>query len=341
MSTSFMSTSSPLGPPAGAAATTTATPAAAAAGSDRDAYRAVLLALARADRRIWCLDTDMGGLESGFETELPGQYLDLGIAEANMMTVAAALARTGAVPFVNTMAAFASSRAYEQVKIDIAYHALPVRIVATHAGFAPAHLGPTHHAQQDLAAMRALPNLTVMTPADPAETARMVQAAAYLPGPVYIRIGSRPICPVYEPEEGHEFTVGRAVRLREGKDVTLVAAGTYPLVFALEAADVLATYGIECAVLDMHTIKPLDTAALVHAARHTRGIVTVEDHSVLGGLGGAVAEAVAERAPTRVLRIGIKDAFCDRPGTHREQLEMYGVSTRHVVAAARAIARGV
>jgi len=233
------------------------------------------------------------------------------------------------------MAAFASARALEQVKVDVAYHDLPVRIIGTHAGFAAAHLGPTHHAQQDLAAMRALPNMTVMTPADPAETVRMVQAAAYLPGPVYIRMGYRPIGAVYRHH--HEFTVGRAVPLRPGTDVTIVAAGGYPLLFALQAADDLAAAGIDAAVLNMHTIKPLDVAALVAAAEETRGIVTVEDHSVLGGLGGAVAEALAEHRPTRVCRVGIRDAFCPLPGTHRDQLEAAGVSPDRIVAAAHTV----
>ncbi|MFI9720161.1 transketolase family protein [Streptomyces sp. NPDC052396] len=306
--------------------------------SDRAAYRATLVELARADRRIWCLDSDMGGLEKQFQAELPDQYLDLGIAEANLMSVGAALASTGLLPFVNTMAAFASARALEQVKIDIAYHALPVRIVGTHSGFSAAHLGPTHHAQQDLAVMRSLPHMTVLTPADPAETVRMVNAAAQLPGPVYIRLGRGPTDPVYPGPAG--FTVGKAVTLRTGGDVTLVAAGSHPVLFALEAARRLAAEGIEATVLNMHTIKPLDVPALVHAAEHTAGLVTVEDHSVLGGLGGAVGEALAEHRPARVLRVGMADAFCARPGDHRTQLKAAGVSPEHVIAAARAVLTG-
>lgn len=304
--------------------------------SDRAAYRDTLLELARADRRIWCVDSDTGGLEKQFETELPDQYVDLGIAEANLMSVSAALASTGLLPFVNTMAAFASSRALEQVKVDIAYHRLPVRIVGTHSGFSAAHLGPTHHAQQDLAAMRALPGMTVLTPADAGEAARMVRATAYLPGPVYIRLGRSETDPVYA-EDDVEFTIGRAIELRAGADVTIVAAGSYPVLFALEAAERLANTGVDAAVLNMHTVKPLDVNALVRAAETTRGIVTVEDHSALGGLGGAVAEAVATHHPTRVLRVGTTDGFCARPGTHREQLHTGGVSADHVVAAASSL----
>jgi transketolase len=303
--------------------------------SDRAAYRSTLLELARADRDIWCLDSDTGGLEKEFEAELPGQYVDLGIAEANLMSVAAGLTSNGIIPFANTMAAFASARALDQVRLDIAYHALPVRIAATHSGLSAGHLGPTHHCQQDLAVMRALPNMTVMTPADAAETACMVRAAAYLPGPVYIRLGRNATDPVYA--EPVEFTVGRAVRLRAGSDVTIIAAGAYPVLFALEAAERLAERGVDSSVLNMHTVKPLDLEAVVLAATTTGGIVTVEDHSVLGGLGGAVAETVAEHAPARVVRVGIADAFSGRPGGHREQLVTAGVSPDHIVEAAQAV----
>ena len=306
------------------------------AASDRAAYRSTLLELARADRDIWCLDSDMGGLEKEFQAELPDQYVDLGIAEANLVSVAAGLAGNGIIPFVNSMAAFAAARALDQVRLDVAYHALPVRIVATHSGLSAGHLGPTHHCQLDLAVMRALPNMTVMTPADAGEAARMVKAVAYLPGPVYIRLGRDATDPVYA--DPVEFTVGRAVTLRGGSDVTIVAAGTYPVLFALEAAERLARRGIEASVLNMHTLKPLDSEAVGLAAASTGGIVTVEDHSVLGGLGGAVAEVVAADRPTRVARIGIADAWSGRPGTHREQLIAAGVSPARIVAAAEAVA---
>lgn len=297
--------------------------------SDRDTYRKTLLELARRDARVYCLDSDMGGLETSFQDHLPQQYVDLGIAEANLMTVAAALAKMGKIPFVNTMAAFASSRAYEQVKIDIAYNNLPVRIVATHGGLAAAYLGPTHHAQQDFATMRALPNMTVMAPADAVETVKMVEAAACLPGPVYIRLGRNRTDLVYHAD--YEFAVGRAVELRSGGDVTIVAAGAYPVLAALGAHDQLAALGIAARVLNVHTLKPLDEEALVRAARETHGIVTVEDHSVLGGLGGAVAEVLAERAPAWLRRVGIADVFCDRVGDHRQLVESYGINPAHLV----------
>lgn len=304
-----------------------------AAVTDRAAYRATLLDLARADGRIWCLDSDMGGLEKQFQAELPDQYVDVGIAEANLMSFAAALASSGVLPFANTMAAFASARALEQVKLDIAYHNLPVRIVATHSGFSAAHYGPTHHATQDLAVMRSMPNMTVLAPADAAETARLVEAAAYLPGPVYIRLGRDAADPIHDGEP----VIGRAVQLRAGGDVTIAAAGSVPVRAALDAAQMLAGQGIHARVLNLHTIKPLDVPALVAAAAETAGVVTVEDHSVFGGLGGAVAEALAEHHPTRVRRVGIADVFCQRPGTHAEQLAAAGVSPAHVVSAALAV----
>lgn len=295
----------------------------------REVYRRTLQALASRDPRLFCLDTDMGGLEDGFGAALPAQYLDLGIAEANAMSVAAALAAAGKIPFVNTMATFAATRACEQVKIDIAYNNLPVKIVASHAGLAAGHLGPTHHALEDLAIMRALPNMTVIVPADAAETAKAVEAAVSLPGPVYIRLGRKPTALVYHAD--YEFEVGRAVVLRPGADVTIVAAGPLPVLAALEAHARLSERRVSARVLNLHTLKPLDVGSLVAAARETQGLVTVEEHSIIGGVGGAVAEAVSQYAPARVLRIGIPDTFCDVVGNQVELLEAYGVDSDRVV----------
>lgn len=302
------------------------------AGATREVYRRTLLELAQHDPHIYCLDSDMGGLETSFGAHLPQQYVDVGIAEANLMTIAAAMARLGKRPFVNTMAAFASARAYEQVKIDIAYNNLPVCIVATHGGLSAAHLGPTHHAQQDIAAMRALPNMVVMTPADGVETAKMVAAAANYLGPVYIRMGRRPTELVYQDD--YAFTIGRAVEMRPGHDVTIIAAGEYPVLAALEAHAGLSRCGISARVLNMHTLKPLDHAAVLAAATETRGIITVEDHSIIGGLGGAVAELLSEVHPTVVRRIGIADVFCDQVGEHQQLLELYGVTPVHIIEVA-------
>lgn len=306
---------------------------AAPAGDMREASRQALLKLAQQDPRIYCLDSDMGGLEDGFGAALPGQYIQVGIAEANLMSMAAAMASVGKIPFVNTMAGFASARACEQVKIDIAYNRLPVKILASHAGVAAGHLGPTHHALEDLAVMRAFPNMTVIVPADAAEIARAVEAAVHIPGPVYIRLGRKPTPPVYDGE--HAFEAGRAVELRPGRDVTIVACGPYPILAALEAHDRLAETGVSARVLNAHTLKPFDTAAIVDDAARVRGFVTVEEHNIIGGLGSAVAEVVAEHAPCRLRRIGIPDVFCDHVGGQKELLTTYGVTADRIVEAAQ------
>lgn len=328
-----MTTVSPVDVGAGAAAEAPAPPwAERYAGSALESYRRELLAMALEDERIYCLDGDMGGLEESFGAELPERYLHLGIAEANMLTVAAALASVGKVPFVNSMAGFISARACEQVKLDVAYPNLPVKMAASHSGVSAGHLGPTHHSLEDLAIMRALPNLTVMVPADAAETALAVRAAVELPGPVYLRLGRKPTPLVYDAP--YDFTPGRAVTLFPGGDVTLAAAGPLPVLAAREARQRLAEEGIEARLLNLHTVKPLDVEAVVAAARETRGLVTVEEHNVIGGLGGAVAEAVAEHAPAPVRRIGFPDVFCEQVGGPQELLRTYGVTVEEIVGAA-------
>jgi transketolase len=301
-------------------------------GATRDDYRRTLLELAREDPRINCLDSDMGGLEETFQSELPAQYVNLGIAEANMMTVAAGLASAGRIVFVNTMASFATLRAGEQLKLDVAGNDLPVKLVVTHAGAAAGHFGPSHFAMEDVAVVRALPNMTVICPADVVETIHAVRAAAALPGPVYVRLGRSETGLVYE--EPYDFQVGRAVTLRAGRDVAIVVSGAYPALMALEAHAALVAEGIGARVINVHTIKPIDREALLSAASETSGIVTVEDHCSTGGLGGAVAEVVSEACPCRVIRVGMPDRVVDRIGSQRELLERGGVSPARIRAAA-------
>jgi transketolase len=309
------------------------------AGSCRDVYRRTLTALAEGDPRIWCCDSDMGGFEEGFAKRCPGQYVDLGIAEANMISVAAALAASGKIPFANTMASFAALRAGEQVKIDVAYNNLPVHIVASHSGLSGGHYGPTHHALEDLAVMRSMPNMTVMVPSDAAMTAQAVRAAAGLPGPSYIRLG-RAATPLIHPP-GTRFTPGRAAVLRDGGDVTLVACGAHPVLVALGAHEQLAKLGVLARVLDMATLKPLDVAAIVDAAAETCGVVTVEEHSIVGGLGSAVAEVIAEHGSGPMRRIGVPDQFCAYVGSHEELLVHCGITQQAVVRAAMTLCRAV
>jgi transketolase len=303
----------------------------------RDAYRRTLVELARLDPRIFCVDSDMGGLETLFGETLPDQYVNVGIAEANLLGVSAGLAHSGLLPYANTIASFAATRACEQLKVDIAGNNLPVRTVVTHAGASAGHYGPTHHALEDIAIVRTLPHMTVVVPCDAAEAEAAVRATVDLPGPLYLRLG-RGATPLVNSGP-YVFRLGEARLLREGGDVTLVATGPYPVVMALEAAELLAQEGCSARVLNMHTVKPLDTAALGRAARQTRGIVTVEDHVRIGGLGAAVCEAVAEDHPCPVRRIGLPDGYLDHVADERELLEHAGVHPERVAAAALRLAR--
>lgn len=308
------------------------------AAAARDVYRETLQELAAADRRIFCVDSDMGGLETGFAAALPDQYLNVGIAEANLITVSAGMAAAGLIPYANTISSFAACRACEQLKVDVAGNNLPVRVVVTHAGLSAGHYGPTHHALEDLAIVRTLPNLTVVVPSDAAETRLATLATVDLPGPLFLRLGRTPT-PLLHPEP-YDFRLGEAAELRSGDDVAIVATGPYPVSMALEAHHRLAADGVRARVLNLHTVKPIDRAAIVRAATGTAGIVTVEDHVLAGGVGAAVCEVVCEEAPVPVRRVGVPDGFFDLVGDERELLAAAGVSTDAIVAAARGILAG-
>ncbi|MFY1636532.1 transketolase family protein [Solwaraspora sp. WMMB335] len=296
----------------------------------RDAYRESLLPLLARHPELICLDSDTGLFGTEFAACAGEQYLNLGIAEHNLMGMAAGLAASGRVPFVNTMAAFATSRALEFIKIDIAYNRLPVRIMATHGGLAAGHLGPTHQALEDLAVLRVLPGMTVVVPADAAATEAFVAQSVGLDGPLYVRLGRKATPPL---PAAAAPVIGRAQTLRHGGDVVLACCGPYPVLACLAAADTLAGRGIEATVLNLHTLRPFDTAALVAAAGPARLVVTVEEHWRGGGLGGAVAETLAEAAPTRVLRLGMPDQFVDTVGNHEYLLDQYGITAEQVVNA--------
>lgn len=300
----------------------------------REAYRDALVPMMAEDERLVCLDTDSGlfkGVDFGPAAD---RYLNIGIAEHNLMGAAAGLAASGWIPFVNTMAAFASTRAVEAVKIDIAYNAVPVRIAATHGGLSAGHLGPTHHSLEDLAVMRALPNMTVLVPADGAQTQALIAATRDLPGPVYLRLGRKPT-PLLEPASDPPV-VGRLQCLAQGDDVVVVAAGPHPVAAALEAARDLGSEGLSTGVFNAHTLKPFDVATLVDAVEGARLVVTIEDHWRFGGLGGAVAEALSETTPRRVVRIGMPDTFAKTVGGHEFLLEQHGV---HAAAVTEAVLR--
>lgn len=298
----------------------------------REAYRDSLLPLLGRYPELMCLDSDTGLFGADHVATAGAQYLNLGIAEQNLMGVAAGMAACGRIPFVNTMAAFAASRALEAIKIDIAYNRLPVRIMATHGGLAAGHLGPTHQALEDLAVMRVLPGMTVVVPADAAATEAFVEQSLDLAGPLYVRLGRKPTpaLPAAPPP-----VIGHAQTLRAGGDVVLVSCGPYPVLACVTAAEILAEQGIEAAVLNMHTLRPFDAETLIAAARPATLVVTLEEHWRGGGLGGAVAEALAEAAPIRVLRLGVPDKFVDEVGNQEHLVAHYDLTAERVVRVVR------
>jgi transketolase len=293
--------------------------------SGREAYRDALIEAMRVDERVVCLDSDTGlfsGVDFGAAAD---RYVNLGIAEQNLLGVAAGLARSGRIPVVNTMATFAATRALEAVKVDVAYADVPVRIAATHGGLSAGHLGPTHHSLEDLAIMRLLPGMTVLVPADAPATRELFRQSLDLPGPVYLRLGRGP---TPDLGGGAPIVLGRAQELRAGTDITIAACGPYPVQVALGAAEELATVGVAARVLNVHTVKPLDAAALAGAGP----VVTVEEHWAAGGFGSAVAEALAETGTTRVLRVAVPDRFVSMAGGQQYLLARVGI-TREAVGA--------
>lgn len=301
--------------------------------------RLAQLELARRDPRVFSLEADLGDFGGfPFRDEFPGRYLDFGIAEASLVGAAAGLALRGKVPLVNTFASFALMRACEQVRLDLCYHRADVKIFGTFAGLQAGFSGPTHHAIEDLAIARALPNLTVIAPADAVAAYWATLAAGAHPGPVYVRLAVDVTPQVYG--EDCPFTIGKGNVLRDGDDLTLVAAGLTVVAEALAAADLLAGDGIAARVIDLHTLKPIDRELLARAARETGLLVTVEEHTVHGGLGGAVAEAIAEEEPVPLRILGVPDAYAELVGPHAEHLRRYGLAAAGIAVAARqALAR--
>lgn len=300
----------------------------------RYAYRDRLIALMASDPWVVCLDTDTGLFTTTDFGDAADRYIDLGIAEHTAMAAAAAMARAGWVPFVNTMATFASTRALESIKINIAYNGLPVRIMATHGGVAAGHLGFTHFALEDLAVMRALPNMTVVVPADASAVASVVEQSTAIDGPIYVRLGRKATAPL--PEGVRPAVIGQIQPLREGNDVVIVCCGPHPVLAALEAAEALGQGGIGAAVLNAHTLNPFDPAALLARTARATLVVTVEEHRPRGGLGGLVAEALAEWAPRRLLRIGLPDELHQGVGSQDQILERHGLAALDIVARTRA-----
>lgn len=292
----------------------------------RDSYGNALAELGTEHEDVVVLDADLAAAtKTGvFKKAHPERFIDCGIAECNMIGVAAGLAATGKVPFASSFAMFAAGRAFEQVRNSIGYPHLNVKIGATHAGISVGEDGATHQCNEDIALMRTIPGMVVINPSDDVEARAAVRAAYEHEGPVYMRFG-RLAVPVINDRPDYKFELGKGVVLREGKDLTIIATGL-PVSNCLEAAEKLAADGIDAKVINIHTIKPLDEELVVAAAKETGKVVTVEEHSVIGGLGSAVCDVLSEKAPTKVMKIGINDTFGES-GPALELLKKYGLDT--------------
>lgn len=299
----------------------------------REAYGEALRELGGQNENIVVLDADLSGSTKTamFKKEYPMRFFNAGIAEQSMIGTAAGLAAAGKTAFASTFAVFATGRAFEQIRNSVCYPKLNVKVAATHAGLTVGEDGATHQAIEDVAIMRALPNMTVLVPADAAEAKAVVRWAAEYNGPVYIRLGRSGVPDVFD--ESYEFKFGKAVTLKEGTDVTLIGMGIMTSA-ALEAAEMLAEEGISATVLNMPTIKPIDEEAIAAAAKATGAIVTCEEHNIIGGLGSAVAEVLAEKAPARLVRVGVKDTFGES-GKPADLLKKYGLTASDIAAAAK------
>jgi transketolase len=282
---------------------------------------------------IVVLDADLAAAtKTGtFKKKFPDRFFDCGIAEGNMMSVAAGIATTGVIPFASTFAMFAAGRAFEQIRNSIGYPHLNVKIGATHAGISVGEDGATHQCNEDLATMRSIPGMTIINPADAVEARAAVEAAILYEGPVYLRFG-RLAVPVIFDQATYKMEIGKGIKLAEGKDVTIVATGIM-VHLALEARQLLSQKGIDAAVINIHTIKPLDTDMILNAAKETGAIVTAEEHSIIGGLGSAVAETLSETYPIPVVRVGVNDKF-GRSGKVPPLLELYGLTAANIVESA-------
>ncbi|WP_449149803.1 transketolase family protein [Stomatobaculum sp.] len=301
----------------------------------RESYGRTLAELGKEHEDFLVLDADLAGSTKTavFRKAFPERHINCGIAEQNMVGVAAGIAATGRVAFASSFAMFAAGRAYEQIRNSVGYPQLNVKIAATHGGISVGEDGATHQCNEDFALMRTIPGMVVMVPSDDVEAEAMVRAAYAHKGPVYMRF-SRLATPVFNNPETYKFEIGKAITMREGKDVAIIAAGL-PVASAMEAAEKLAAEGIEARVIDMHTIKPLDEEAVLRAAKEIGKIVTVEEHSVIGGLGSAVAEVIAEQCPAKLKRVGIYDRYTES-GPAEALIHHYGLDGEGVYNAVKA-----
>ncbi len=301
----------------------------------REAYGKSLARLGLENENIVVLDADLSKSTktAEFKKVCPERFINVGIAEQNLAGISAGLATTGKIPFMSTFAMFAAGRAFEIIRNAICYPNLNVKVCATHAGLTVGADGASHQAIEDLALMRSIPNMVVLNPADAVSADKLIEAAVEYNGPVYVRLGRAPVPVVYN--EASKIEIGKANTIKEGNDVTIIATGIM-IAEAMTAAETLEAEGISVRIVDMHTIKPLDNEAVIKAAKETKGIVTAEEHTILGGLGSAVAEVLVENHPTKMRRIGVKDTFGES-GTPAELLEKYGLTANDIVKAVKEV----
>jgi len=301
----------------------------------RAAYGKTLAKLGPENKNIVVLDADLSKSTktADFKAVCPERFINVGIAEQNLAGISAGLATAGKIPFMSTFAMFAAGRAFEIIRNAICYPKLNVKVCATHAGLTVGPDGASHQAIEDIALMRSIPNMMVLNPADAVSTEKLIEAAIAYDGPVYIRLGRAAVPVVYN--ESSKIEIGKANLIQEGKDVTIVATGIM-LAEAMDAEKVLAEEGISVRILDVHTIKPLDEEAIIAAAKETGAIVTAEEHSIIGGLGSAVAEVVTENHPVKMQRVGVLDTFGES-GEPRELMEKYKITADDIVKAVKKV----
>lgn len=301
--------------------------------SMRTAYGQALVKLGQTHSDVVVLSADVSNSDHSymFEEVFPDRFYNVGIAEQSLVDVAVGLAYAGKIPFANTFAFLFATRALEMVRTHLCYGEANVKLMGAYAGLSDSFDGPTHHSITDIAIMRSLPNMTVVVPSDPVAVGKLLPQVAEWPGPVFFRLNRNEVPVLFD--DSYAPKIGEAITLRLGNDVTLICAGLM-VSRCLEAADTLADQGVEARVLEVHTVKPMDVERVVQAARETGALVTVEEHSIIGGLGGAVAEAVSDSYPVPIKRVGIADKFAET-GPYLEILDRYGMSVADIVAAAR------
>jgi len=301
----------------------------------RASYGRALQELGEENKNVVVMDADLSGstMTKKFAEKFPERFINAGIAEENMVGMAAGLALSGKTVFCSSFAMFAAGRAFEVIRNSVAHNNANVKICATHAGLTVGPDGASHQCLEDLAIMRTIPGMTVINPADDVSARKLIKAAAEFNGPCYIRLGRSAVPVVYE--ENVEIKIGKALELRKGNDCTIIATGIM-VEKAMEAAEILASKGIDARVIDMHTIKPVDKDAIIAAAKETGAIVTAEEHNVIGGLGSAVAEVLAESAPCRMRIVGVKDSF-GQSGEPDELLKLYGLTAEDIVKAVESL----